>query len=86
MLMKLRFPALVLMLAALAAGQVWVSHLRVGEAQEIAKAKHEKIFVQQEVQSLKLEMASLMRPNTLRRLAREELGMRAPKPMQVVQP
>jgi len=85
-LIKLRFPALVLMLAALAAGQVWVSYLRVGVAQDIAKAKQEKILIQQEVQSLKLEMASLMRPNTLRRLAREALGMRAPKPMQVLQP
>lgn len=86
MLKSLRIPLLVLSICVLAAGQVWISHLRVGMAQDVTKAKQEKGIAKQEVQSLKLELASLMRPDTLRRLAHEELGMHAPKPMQVVRP
>ncbi|MDX8388675.1 MAG: cell division protein FtsL [Ghiorsea sp.] len=86
MLKSMRIPLIVLTVCLLAAGQVWLSHLRVDVAQRVSKLKQERNTVKQEVQNLKLELASLMRPDTLRRLAREELGMRAPKPMQVIKP
>lgn len=86
MLKILRMPLLLLSICLLAAGQVWLSHVRVDVSQQIAKLKQEKNIIQQDVQGLRLELASLMRPDTLRRLAREKLGMQAPKPMQVVKP
>ncbi len=86
MLKKTYIPLLAITVCLLAAGQVWVSHLRVDVAQHVTRLKQEKNLLQQEVQGLKLELASLMRPNTLRRLAREKMGMRPPVPMQVVKP
>jgi len=86
MLRALRIPLLLLSICLLAAGQVWLSHVRVDVSQQVAKLKQEKNIIQQDVQGLKLEFASLMRPNTLRRLAREKLGMHAPNSMQVVKP
>ena len=79
-------PLLVILIGVLSAGQVWLSHLRVVVAQQTSHAKQEHHLVQQDVQNLKLELASLMQPNTLRRLAHEELGMQAPTPMQVIRP
>ncbi len=79
-------PLLAVFIGVLSAGQVWLSHLRVAVAQQTTHARQEQQLVQQDVQNLKLEMASLMRPNTLRRLAHEKLGMQAPTPMQVVRP
>jgi cell division protein FtsL len=79
-------PLLVILIGVLSAGQVWLSHLRVAVAQQTSHAKQEQRLVQQDVQNLKLEMASLMRPNMLRRLAHDKLGMQAPTPMQVVRP
>ncbi len=77
---------LVLSICVLAAGQVWMSHLRMEIAQHTSKLKQEKLVLNQEVQSLRLEFSSLIRPDTLRRLAREKLGMHAPSPMQVMKP
>jgi len=83
---SLRIPLLVLVVCTLAAGQVWLSHLRVDVAQKVSQLKHERNAIKQDVQNLKLELASLVRPDTLRRLAREKMGMHAPTPMQVVKP
>ena len=76
----------VISICMLAAAQLWVSHLRVDVAQQLVKLAQERDVLQQDVQGLKLELASLMRPDTLRRLAREKMGMRPPAPMQVVKP
>lgn len=86
MLGRLSLISLVFTICVLAAGQVWLSHLRVENAQQVAKLKKEQVLLSQNVQNLKLEFASLVRPDTLRRLAREKLGMHAPSPMQVVKP
>jgi len=86
MLKLFNIPLFVAVICVLAAGQVWLSHLRVGAAQSITELKQDRLRVQQDVQNLKLELASLMRPDTLRRLAREKLGMHAPTSMQVVKP
>lgn len=86
MLKRWQIPLLVVVIGALSAGQVWLSHLRVGVAQQVSSAEQEQRVVQQDVQNLKLELASLMRPNTLRQLAHDELGMQAPTSMQVIRP
>ncbi len=86
MLRRWLIPLLVISIGFLSAGQVWLSHLRVVVAQQVSSSKQEQRLVQQDVQNLKLELASLMRPNTLRRLAHEELGMQAPTSMQVIRP
>ncbi len=78
--------AFVISVCVLAASQLWLSHLRVDVAQQLEKLTQERDALQQDVQGLKLELASLMRPDTLRRLAREKMGMRPPTPMQVVKP
>ena len=72
MLRRWLIPLLVISIGFLSAGQVWLSHLRVVVAQQVSSSKQEQRLVQQDVQNLKLELASLMRPNTLRRLAHEE--------------
>ena len=77
--------ALVVSIGLLAGAKVWVSYLRVDTEQQVANLKKEKVLLVQDVQNLKLELASITRPDTLRRLARE-LGMAAPTAMQVVKP
>jgi len=74
-----------ILIGLLAGAQVWQAYLRVDTAQEFTKIKKEKVKLQQDVQSLKLELASITRPDTLRRLARQ-MGMSAPTSMQVVKP
>jgi len=86
MLKILNVPLLITVICVLAASQVWLSHVRVGAAQTLTELKQDRLRVQQNVQNLKLELVSLMRPDTLRRLAREKLGMHAPTSMQVVKP
>jgi len=77
---------LFLSISTLAVTQVWLSHLRI-EASQLTSILQQKIDSEQrEIQALGLEYASLSRPNRLRRLAHRELGMRAPHPMQVLQP
>jgi len=75
-----------ILVCVLAAAQVWLPHLRGEVAQHMAVLQKEKSRVQQDVQGLRLELASLMRPNSLRRLAHQTLGMRAPQPQQVIRP
>ncbi len=69
----------------LAVGEIWLSYLRLDTEQTVSQLKKEKVLLSQDVQNLKLELASMMRPDTLRRLARE-MGMSAPSAMQVVKP
>ena len=68
----------------LAAGQIWMSHLRYElslESQQVNKEQQETL---KQTSSLRLELASLTRPERLRKMAQETLGMAPPKPMQVV--
>ncbi|GAV19539.1 cell division protein FtsL [Mariprofundus micogutta] len=68
----------------LAAGQIWMSHLRYElslESQQVNKEQQETL---KQASTLRLELASLTRPERLRKIAQEELDMAPPKPMQVV--
>jgi len=75
-----------LLLAVLAGAQVWVSHARYD------LSRHSKILMTQlsdlryRVHQLQLERSTLIRPERLRILARERLGMVPPRAGQVVSP
>lgn len=71
---------------ALAGGQVWLSHLRNNLANDIQTVRNEQAQLRQEMQKLQIEMASLTRPERLRSVARDKLGMRPPLPAQVLKP
>ncbi|MDX8397171.1 MAG: cell division protein FtsL [Mariprofundaceae bacterium] len=75
-----------LLLSTLAAAQIWLSHLRVELAQSSHLTQQDINTLQENIQKLGLEYASLARPERLRRLAHKQLGMQAPRPMQVFQP
>jgi len=70
---------------AMAAAQVWLSHLRFELSQRQQTLIRERDAARVENNRLRLEIASLTRPDRLRRIARE-LGMAAPRPVQVVRP
>ncbi|MDQ6989337.1 MAG: cell division protein FtsL [Mariprofundaceae bacterium] len=67
-------------------GQVWLAHVRGQVAHSTSMLQAERQLLLASVQGLRLELTSLMRPDTLRRLARENLGMQKPRPSQVVRP
>lgn len=69
-----------------AAGQVWLSHMRIELTQKTQKTQDERTALSHELQGLRLEVASLSRPERLRRLAQTKLDMAPPRPMQVLQP
>ncbi len=73
-------------IALLTAAQIWVSHLRNEIALESQQLHSEEKAIAQSSSKLRLEVASLMRPERLRRYARQKLGMAPPTPMQVIHP
>jgi len=73
-----------LMLGALAAAQVWLSHLRYELSLETQSVTKEKQAELKEISKLRIEIASLTRPERLRRLARSKLDMAPPNPLQVI--
>jgi len=84
---KMRLPLLLgLLLSLLATGQVALSHQRYEMAKKITATQHERQALLGKVNQLGLELASLMRPERIRRLAASELGMGPPGPMQVIRP
>jgi|AMFO01.1.fsa_nt_gi cell division protein FtsL len=70
----------------LAAAQVWLSHMRIELTHQSQRVADEQAAVSHELQNLRLELASLARPERLRRIAQEQLHMGPPQPMQVLQP
>jgi cell division protein FtsL len=72
------------MLGLLSAAQVWLSYLRYDLSLETQSLSAEKQTVLRETSKLRLEVASLTRPERLRQLARTKLDMAPPKPMQVI--
>ena len=73
-------------IAILATGQVWLSHIRYETSIEISTVQKESAAIKGEMNTLNLELASLTRPERLRKIAQTKLGMAAPRPMQVVRP
>lgn len=70
----------------MAAGQVWIAHLRNNLAADIQARQQQQAQLRQEVQRLQIELASMTRPERLRAIARDRFGMRPPLPAQVIQP
>ncbi len=73
-------------IAIMATGQVWLSHIRYETSLDIAAIQKERDALKGEMNTLNLELASLTRPERLRKIAQSKLGMAAPRPMQVVRP
>ena len=73
-----------LMLGLLSTAQVWLSYLRYDLSLEAQSLTAEKQTALKEISKLRIEIASLTRPERLRQLARTELGMAPPNPMQVI--
>ncbi len=73
-------------LALFAVAQIWLSYLRLDVSQELQQSRAELEALQSETAQLQLELANLTRPERLRVVARKELGMASPLPMQVIQP
>ena len=73
-------------IALLATGQVWVSHMRYETSLDISAVQKEHDAIEAEINTLNLELASLTRPERLRKIAQSKLGMSAPRPMQVLKP
>ena len=73
-----------LLLASVLFLHAWTG-LRVGElSYELARAHEVQARLDREKQELKVRLASATAPDRLEALARERLGMRPPKPGQVV--
>ena len=73
-------------IAILATGQVWLSHLRYETSLETSKTQKAQGEQKREIHKLNLELASLTRPERLRKIAQSRLGMAPPRPMQVLRP
>ncbi len=73
-----------LILGLLSIAQVWLSYLRYDLSLEAQSLTAEKQTALKEISKLRIEIASLTRPERLRQLARTELGMAPPNPMQVI--
>jgi len=78
--------ALPLVIGGFAAGQVWLSHVRYDLSQGMQQLMAEKQDAALETSKLRLEIASLTRPERLRELAQTRLHMAPPRPMQVLRP
>lgn len=73
-------------IAILATGQVWLSHLRYETSLETSRIQRAQGEQNREIHKLNLELASLTRPERLRKIAQSNLGMAPPRPMQVLRP
>lgn len=69
-----------------AAAQVSLAYYRNGLAQYKSEVLSAHRALAAEVGQLHVELANLSRPERLRRLARSELGMAPPSPLQVLRP
>jgi len=80
-----RYDGLLLMaLGCVAMSLVWLAHLRVENARERADVRAEMELIQKNIAKLSLEYGNMTRPERLRRLAHQKLGMNAPTPSQVI--
>jgi len=75
--------SVVLMLIAFAMAMVWINHRSVQTGYEITQLNQEQIRLMDLNAKLRLEFANLTALDRLERLARESLGLVAPRPDQV---
>ncbi len=75
--------SVVLMLIASAMAMVWINHRSVQAGYEITQLNQEQIKLMDINSVLKVEFANLTALDRLERLARESLGLGAPRPDQV---
>jgi len=75
-----------LLLSLLAAGQVVLSHQRYEMAKETRVIRHHRQVLLGKINQLGLELASLTRPERIRKLASSRLEMAPPTPLQVIRP
>ncbi len=75
-----------LTVAVLAAAQVALAHQRLDTAAEYNRLQRDVRQTGDEINRMNIELAMLTRPERLRTVALEELGMRPPTAMQVVNP
>jgi len=78
--------AVPLFIGLLSAAQVWLSHVRYELSQSSQLTMADKQDMALETSKLRLEIASLTRPERLRKLAQQRLQMAPPRPMQVIRP
>jgi len=77
---------LALLLVVLASAQVAVAHQRLETVARHNALQREATRLGDEISRMNIELAMLTRPERLRSVAVGQLGMQAPKPMQVVSP
>lgn len=75
--------SVVLLLIAFAMSMVWINHRSVQTGYEITQLNREQIRLMDLNAKLKVEFANLTTLDRLERLARESLGLVAPRPDQV---
>lgn len=78
--------AVIAAVVLLAAAQVWLSHIRYEASLAASETRKAQDEIKREIHQLNLELASLTRPERLRKIARTELNMAPPHPMQVIRP
>ncbi|MDX8410070.1 MAG: cell division protein FtsL [Mariprofundales bacterium] len=74
------------LLALLASLQVWLSHARYEMSRQSKQLMTQHADLRYRINQLQLERSSLIRPERLRRIAREQLGMAPPRAQQVIHP
>jgi cell division protein FtsL len=83
---KLSTTLLLGLVTLLATTQVWLSHIRYELSLETSHIQKEQHELKREIHQLNLELASLTRPERLRKIAQTDMGMAPPLPMQVIRP
>lgn len=83
---KRPLPILFIVMALMAAAQISLAHQRNGLSQEASVLQRQHQALQTELNQMRLELASLTRPERLRTLATSELGMGPATARQIKRP
>jgi len=81
-----RWMLLCLLVVVLAAAQVGLAHQRLQVAGQYNQLQRDVRQVDAEINRLNIELSMLTRPERLRTVAIQQLGMHPPSAMQVVKP
>jgi len=77
---------LIALIVSLACGQIWLAHIRLDNAQQRHLVQQQIEQEERSIARLSLEYANLTSPQHLRQWAHDSLGMRAPRPEQLIAP